>query len=70
MKAHPFTIRQLIVCIDNKPYQEGSRAADLDVGKIYRVDSTLWDEYGRAGVTLIGLDHLPAQGWHAFRFKR
>ena len=67
--SHPFNAGDAVVCIDNEVYQVGSRAKELRLGHIYRVDAALWDEFGQAGVTLCAVDHTPAQGWHAFRFK-
>lgn len=66
---HPFKAAQLAVCVDNVDYHPASKAHRLKLGCIYRVEVAFFDKFGRPGVTLTDVDHRPAEGWHAFRFK-
>ncbi|WP_394730735.1 hypothetical protein [Altererythrobacter sp. GH1-8] len=71
---HPFTVGDLVECIDDTPLPDRTPRPGEDwvcLGKIYRIRATLQTEREGYGVGLEGVsDNPPRIGWHAWRFRK
>jgi hypothetical protein len=71
---HPFSVGEIVVCVDDTPLPDRARRHGEDwisQGKFYRVAATLSDRLGNVGIRVEGVKDMPPRvGWFAWRFKR
>lgn len=71
---HPFSVGDLVECIDDCVLPGRVRGADEDwvgLGKIYRVSELVTSDQDECGVQLAEIAVVPPQvGWHAWRFQK